>query len=133
MQGATDIGHFRPIALTNVIFKFIAKAYALRLSPIAHRTISRTQSAFIRGRHIHEGVVSLQEIFHETKSKRLRGVFLKLDFEKAYDRVNSEFLRKVLLRKGFDPGWVHKALGLVSGGQTAININGEIGQFFRNG
>jgi hypothetical protein len=50
--------------------------------------ISSTQSVFIRGRHIHEGVLALQEIIHETKYKKLRGVFLKLDFEKAYDRVN---------------------------------------------
>ena len=133
VPGAEDIRQFHPIALINVIFKFIAKAYALRLSPIAHRTISRTQSAFIKGRHIHEGILSLQEIVHEVKSKKLRGVFLKLDFEKAYDRVKWPFLREVLLRKGFDPGWVHCAMGLVSGGQTAIAINGEVGYFFRNG
>jgi hypothetical protein len=88
VHGAEDIRQFRPIALINVIFKFFAKAYAIRLSPIAHRSIGRTQTAFIKGRHIHEGIVSLQEIIHETKSKRLRGVFLKLDFEKAYDCVN---------------------------------------------
>ena len=116
-----------------MIFKFVAKAYALRLTPIAHRTISRTQSAFIKGRHIHEGVLALQEIVHEVKTKKLGGVFLKLDFEKAYDRVRWPFLREVLLRKGFNPGWVHRVMGLVSGGQTAITINGEVGHFFRNG
>ena len=41
--------------------------------------------------------------------------------------------REVLLHKGFDPGWVHRVMGLVSGGQTAITINGEVGNFFRNG
>ena len=116
-----------------MIFKFVAKAYALRLSPVAHRTISASQTVFIKGRHIHEGVLSLQETVHEVKSKRLGGVFLKLDFEKAYDRVDWGFLREVLLRKGFDPGWVHRAMSLVSGGQTAIAVNGEIGNFFRNG
>lgn len=115
-----------------MIFKFVAKAYALRLSPIAHRTINRSQSAFIKGRHILEGILSLQEIIHETKRKKLGGVFLKLDFEKAFDRVDWGFLREVLLRKGFDPAWVHRAMGLVSGGHTAISINGEIGPYFKN-
>nr|XP_051201554.1 uncharacterized protein LOC127315064 [Lolium perenne] len=133
VPGANDIRQFRPIALINIIFKFVAKAYAIRLSPIAHRTISLTQSAFIRGHHIHEGILALQEIIHETKSKKLQGVFLKLEFEKAYDRVNWAFLREVLLRKGFEPGWVHRVIGLVSGGQTSITVNGEVGNFFRNG
>jgi hypothetical protein len=88
VHGAEEIRLFPPIALINVIFKFVAKAYAIRLSPVAHRTISRHQTAFIKGRHIHEGVLSLQEIIHDINSKKLRGVFLKLHFEKAYDRVN---------------------------------------------
>jgi hypothetical protein len=99
VHGAEDIRQFRPIVLINVIFKFVAKAYAIWLSPIVHRTIGRTQTTFVKGHHIHEGIVSLMEIIHETKSKRIRGVFLKLDFEKAYDRVNWSFLRK-----DFDPG-----------------------------
>jgi hypothetical protein len=69
---------------------------------------------------------------HEAKSKKLGCILLKLDFEKAYDRVNWELLVEVLLCKGFDPGVVHCISQLVSGGQTAISINGEIDSFFRN-
>jgi hypothetical protein len=112
VPGANELKLFRPIAPINVIFTFVAEAYALRLCHVAHRMISRNQSAFIKGKQIHEGVLSLQEIIHETKYRKLWGVFLKLDFEKAYDSVNLDFLREVLLRKIFDPGWVHGALGL---------------------
>jgi mannosylglycoprotein endo-beta-mannosidase len=129
---ADSIKKFRPIALINVIFKFVTKAYAIRLSPLAHRTIDRSQTAFIKGRCLHEGVVALHEIVHELRSKKLRGLLLKLDFEKAYDRVNWDFLREVLTRKGFYAMLVHRLMRLVSGGQTAINVNGEISPFFRN-
>jgi hypothetical protein len=61
----------------------------------------------IKGRYLHEGVASLQEIVHGVKTKN-SGEFLKLDFEKA------NFIRKVLLRKGFEPGWIHRALSLDS-------------------
>jgi hypothetical protein len=132
VRGADTVRQFRPIALINVIFKFVARAYATRLSPIAHRTVDRSQTAFIKGRCLHEGVLALHEIAHELRVKNLKGVLLKLDFEKAYDRVNWEFLREVLLRKGFSAGVVHLLMQLVVGGKTAININGEIGPYFRN-
>jgi hypothetical protein len=88
VKGADSIKQFRPIALINAIFKFVAKAYAIRLAPLVHRTIDRSQSAFIKGRCLHEGVLALHEIAHELRDKKLGGLILKLDFEKAYDRVN---------------------------------------------
>jgi hypothetical protein len=69
---------------------------------------------------------------HELRSKKLSALILKLDFEKAYDRVNWEFIREILHRKGFSGMMVHRLMQLVQGGQTAINVNGEIGPFFRN-
>jgi hypothetical protein len=130
--GADDIKQFCPIELINVIFMLVSKAYAIRLSPVAHRNISPAQLAFIKGRFIQDSPLALHEIIHELKSKKLPAVLLKLDFEKAYDRVSWDFLREVLLRKGFKPALVHHIMHLVSGGQTAISINGEVGPYFRN-
>jgi hypothetical protein len=39
---------------------------------------------------------------------------------------------EVLLRKGFSAVVVHWLMQLVSGGQTASNLNGEIGTYFCN-
>jgi hypothetical protein len=72
------------------------------------------------------------EIVHELRVKKLGGILLKLDFEKAYDRVNWDFLGEVLRRKGFSAGYIHRIIQLVSGGQTPISINGEVGPYFRN-
>jgi hypothetical protein len=74
----------------------------------------------------------LHEIIHELKSKKMAAILLKLDFEKAYDWVNWQFLQEVLLRKGFEPAYVHIIMQIVRGGQTAISINGEVGPYFRN-
>jgi hypothetical protein len=132
VKGAERITQFRPIALINVIFKFVAKAYAIRLAPLAHRTVDRSQSAFIKGRCLHEGALALHEIAHELRVGKQEGLLLKLDFEKAYDRVNWDFLQEILLRKGFSARVVHRLMQLVKGGQTAINVNGEVGPYFRN-
>ena len=40
------------------------------------------------GRYIMEGVAILQETIHELKKKKQSEIILKLDFEKAYDKVN---------------------------------------------
>jgi hypothetical protein len=88
VPGADNIKQFRPIALINVIFKLVSKAYAFRLSPVAHQITSQAQTAFIKGRFIQDGPLALHEIIHELKTKKLAAILLKLDFEKAYDRVN---------------------------------------------
>jgi hypothetical protein len=91
VPGAVNIKQFRHIVLINVIFKLVSKAYVMRLSPVAHRVISQSQTAFIKGRFIQDCPLAMHEIIHELKSKRLPVVLLKLDFEKAYDRVNWQF------------------------------------------
>jgi hypothetical protein len=123
VTGAKHISQYRLIALINVIFKIISKAYASRLDPIANKVISPFQTAFIKGRNILDGSLALMEIVHELRVKKLGGILLKLDFEKAYDRVNWDFLGEVLRRKDFSAGYIHRIIQLVSGGQTAISIN----------
>ena len=48
-----------------------------------------------------DGVVSLHEIIHEVKKKKHSEVIFKVDFEKAYDKVNWNFLYQMMIKKGF--------------------------------
>jgi hypothetical protein len=41
----------------------------------------------MQGRHILDGVVTLHKIIHELHRKNMSGVILKIDFEKAYDKI----------------------------------------------
>ncbi|KAK1650153.1 hypothetical protein QYE76_067958 [Lolium multiflorum] len=133
VPGAELISQYRLIALINVIFKIISKAYASKLDPVAHRILSPNQTAFIKGRNILDGPLALMEIIHDIRVRMHNGVLLKLDFEKAYDRVNWDFLGEVLRCKGFDEGYIHMIAQLVSGGQTAISINVGAKHEVRNG
>lgn len=100
-----NIKQFRPICLLNAIYKIITKVLTLRLTEIVGRIIGKNQTAFIPGKNILDGVVILQEVLHELRVKK-GGVILKLDFEKAYDRVSWEFLEEVLNKKGFSSVWI---------------------------
>jgi hypothetical protein len=70
------------------------KVATLRLSMVADYVVRACQTAFMQGRTIVDGVVMLHETVHELHSKKLNGVILKLDFEKAYDKVKWSFLRQ---------------------------------------
>lgn len=48
-----------------------------------------------------EGDVVLHETLHELHRKKMNGVIFKIDFEKAYDKVNWIFLQQTLRMKGF--------------------------------
>lgn len=129
VKGVKLISQFRPIAITNHMAKFPAKGFTSRLSPVAHRTLSPFQSAFVKGRFILDGILYLHEIVHDLKSRNVQAMIFKLDFEKAYDSVSWPFLRQVLLAKGFDEAYVHKIMQLASGGHTAISVNGHTSPF----
>ena len=130
--GATDIRQFRPITVLNVIFRIFSKVCALRLAPVLQRLTHPYQFAFLKGRFIHDGILALNEIIHEVKTRRQKAVFLKLDFQKAYDRLDWAFLRLVLERRGVDERMISWILQLVTSGSTAININGDVGPYFRS-
>ncbi|KAK1618982.1 hypothetical protein QYE76_024499 [Lolium multiflorum] len=129
--GATDIRQFRPITVINVIQRLFSKVCAVRLAPVMERITHQYQFAFLKGRHIHDGILALHEIVHEVRSRHQRGVFLKLDFQKAYDRLDWSFLRQVLQRRGVDDRMIGWIMQTVMTGSTAININGEVGPYFR--
>jgi hypothetical protein len=87
VQEANLIQQYKPICLLNDIFRIFTKAANSRLNLVVDNVISPSQMAFMRGRNILEGVVMLHESVHDLHKKNLDGIFLKIDFEKAYDKV----------------------------------------------
>jgi len=98
---------------------------------VADHLISPTQTAFVRGRNILEGVVILQETIHELHCRNQSGVIFKIDFEKAYDKVRWDFLMPTLRMKGFSLKWIGWIKSFISGRSIAINVNVEVGPFFK--
>ena len=96
VKEANTIKQYRPICLLNVDYKWITETLTNRLTPITKEIIGRNQIGFIKGRNILEGVVVLHEALHELRKSKGHGLILKIDFEKAYDRVRWDFLEEVL-------------------------------------
>jgi hypothetical protein len=71
------------IFLLGVDYEWITKVLTRRLTTVADSVVSKTQTIFISGRNILEGVVILHETLHELRRKKGKGIILKLDFETA--------------------------------------------------
>jgi mannosylglycoprotein endo-beta-mannosidase len=127
---AERIQQFRPICLLDVSFKIFTKVATIRLNTVADHVVRPSQTAFMQGRNILEGVVILHEAVHKLHTKKLNGVILKLDFEKTYDKVKWSFLQQTLRMKGFSPEWCALINDFVSGGSVAIRVNDDTGRYF---
>jgi hypothetical protein len=73
----------------------------------------------------------LHEVLHELRVHHKQGIILKLDFEKAYDKVHWGFMMEVLKRKNFLDKWIGWMKQVVEGGRVGILINGGPRIFFK--
>jgi hypothetical protein len=112
-------------------FKIFTKVGTNRITGIAQKVIKPTQTAFMHGRHILEGVVVLHETTHELHQKKMDGVLFKIDFEKAYDKVKWPFLQQALRMKGFAQHWRNSVMQFIQGGSVGIRVNDDIGHYFQ--
>ncbi|XP_019183638.1 PREDICTED: uncharacterized protein LOC109178457 [Ipomoea nil] len=118
----------RPIALSNVIYRIIAKMMANRMKPLMEGIISESQSAFIPDRLITENILLAAEVGHFLNRKQC-GVggwgALKLDMAKAYDRMEWPFLRNMMVALGFHDKWVELIMKCVTTVSYSILVNGS--------
>ncbi|KAK3226983.1 hypothetical protein Dsin_006845 [Dipteronia sinensis] len=83
---------FRPISLVRCMYKVLAKVLANRVKSVMNTIIGDYQMAFVKDRQILDNIVIAEEIVHKWKRDKVGGILLKLDFEKAYDSVDHNFL-----------------------------------------
>ncbi|XP_062014039.1 uncharacterized protein LOC133730473 [Rosa rugosa] len=125
---------FRPISLCNNSYKILAKVLANRLKTLLPSLISPNQNAFVLERLIQDNILLAHEAFHYLRLKRESGNHefgLKLDMNKAYDRVDWDFLKAALTRFGFSRRWITLIMMCVTSVSFSVVLNGNPGYFFK--
>ena len=123
-----SLGDLRSISLCNVIYKIVAKAMENRLKQLLPKMISCSQGAFIPGRSITDNIFISFEVLHylNRKTQGKHGfAALKVDMSKAYDRVEWDFLKRIMLRMGFHERWVNLIMECISTVQFKILHEGK--------
>ena len=88
--------NWRPVSLLNVDYKIATKTIALRLEKILPNLIHPCQSGHVKGRFIGESIRLIADTMHFTKAKNIPGVAVFLDFEKAFDSIEWNFIHRCL-------------------------------------
>lgn len=87
------LSQFCSINLCSVMYKLVMKVIANRFKVFFRSLISQEQVGFIAGCNITD-IITAQEVIHtmRLKWKENDWMAIKLDLEKAYDRVNWNFI-----------------------------------------
>lgn len=93
---AAEPKNYRPIALMQVDAKILDKLISYRIKHLLPKLSHTDQKGFIPGRSIQDNILMLQELRHIATLHNKPWVALSLDFEKAYDRIDRNFLWQVL-------------------------------------
>ncbi|KAJ0870075.1 putative RNA-directed DNA polymerase [Helianthus annuus] len=119
------IKDFRPISLIGCISKVVSKVLANRLKKVISSLVNDTQTAYIEGGSILDGPLIINELVSWGRKCKKKMLLFKVDFEKAFDSLNWDFLLSVLTQMGFPALWRKWILGILSTSRTSILVNGS--------
>jgi hypothetical protein len=122
-------GDYRPISFCNLCYKIISKIIENWIKPILSRSLSEEQLGFLQGRQIQDAIGIVHECLHSIKKKKLKSLVLKLDLQKAYDCINWDLLRMILLQIGLGLRVTNWIMSCVVSTSFAVLINGEAIRF----
>ena len=125
------LGNLRPISLLNTDYKIATKAIAKRLEAVLPLLINADQTGYIKGRYIGENVRLISDIISYTAAKNLPGLAVFLDFEKAFDSIEWNFLFKVLDKLNFGPDFKNWIQTFYSNTTSCVTNNGYASDFFK--
>lgn len=123
---------FRPISLCSVAYKTLTKVIANRLCDHLPHLVGSYQSSFIRGRSIIDNIIIAQEVFHSMRKKQGKGgwMAIKIDLEKAFDRLRWDFIQDTLTDTGIPSNMISAIMQCLTTPTMQVLWNGKPTQSF---
>ena len=125
-----NLSNWRPITLVNVDYKIATKALAKRLQNVISSIIDTDQSGYIKGRYIGENARMVEDVIRFTEKNNTPGALLFLDFSKAFDNLDRQYLMNVLKVHNFGKGFLKWIDTIYNETSSCIIQNGNVSNFF---
>ena len=120
---------WRPVSLICCDIKIVAKILAKRLKPLMYSMISENQFC-VQGKTIVDCNTKIRDIMYYLGSNNRKGAVVNIDWEKAFDRVNWDFLYKVLKKMKFPEFIIQWIENLYTNIQSVVLVNGHFTNCF---
>ena len=127
IQGLETLGNYRPISLCNTIYKIVTKIIVARLRPHLEKLVSPLQPAFVPGRKGIDNAIIVQELIHSISRKKgvVGYMAIKIDLEKAYDKLEWSFIRERLMEINLPHELVDLIMSCVYSVSSSVLFNGS--------
>jgi hypothetical protein len=113
----------KPILLLNSSVKLLTKLLANRLHGVIELT---NQYGFIKDRSIQDCLAWSFKYLHLCKHSKKEMGILKLDVEKAFDKIEHKVIYIILQHKGFRPQWLKWMEMIMESGTFVVLMNGVL-------
>ncbi|XP_050211903.1 uncharacterized protein LOC126662059 [Mercurialis annua] len=123
--GSSNISDYRPISLVNGIYKLLSKCLSARLAPLLPSVVSEHQHAFIKERSIMDCSMIANELTHLPRTRKDKILVFKLDFHKAFDSLDWNYLLSVMKSMSFPDKWLAWMSNCLSSAFTYVLVNGS--------
>ena len=98
---ADNLNNWRPISLTNVDYKILAKAMSIRINRVINKLIGMQQVGFMKGRNISLIHRQIDDLLNIQRRNNAAGILLAIDFRQAFDAISIECILNGLKIFGF--------------------------------
>jgi hypothetical protein len=90
-----------PTSLLNVDYKIGSNVIAERIKNTLPKIIHTNQAGYVKGRQITNNIRIISDILFLCNKENIPGILINIDFEKAFDSVDWDFLRLVMEKMNF--------------------------------